>query len=460
MTQLAPKPDPTDNPAIASQSKRLPWLGLVVGILIGAIATYVGGQFSSSQPEETSSAPTTNPNQAPGRAVTTLTLEPQAIAKTMAIVGTVTPAEIVAVTAARSGLQITNLLVDEGDNVQAGQLLAQLDNATLQAELRQAQAQVAQAQARLAELRAGARSEELARAQEQVNQARAALGRSQADLQLSEQRLQRNQELFEAGAIAADTLDETRTRRDGAAASVSQNQATLREAEQRLQELRRGPRLETLAQAEAQLQQAQAQVSLVTTRLRETQVRAPRSGKILEKFAQLGDLSTANEPLFNLLEAGQLELEANIPETQLNQVEIGQTVEITSDRDPNLQLTGQIQEIVPTVDRQSRQATLKISLPPGTDLKPGMFLRGNIILAQAQGLGVPTEAVIPQDGEQATVFRVNADDTVTAVTVQLGELLDNDQIEVLGGLQAGDRLVVKGAPYLKDGDAIEIQPFQ
>jgi HlyD family secretion protein len=460
VTQLAPKSDSSD---VAEVNQRffgtLPWRSLGVGFLIGAIAVYGAGQLAAP-PTEDLASPANAVNQAPGRAVTVIDVEPQAIAKTLGVVGTVTAADLVSVTAASPGLQIRNILVDEGDTVQAGQLLVQLDDSTLQAELRQAQAQVTQAQARLAELRAGARPEEISRAQEQVNQANAALSRSQADLSLSEQRLRRNQELFEAGAIAADTLDETRTRRDSAAASVSQSQATLREAEQRLRELRRGTRIEVLAQAEAQLQQAQAQVNLVTTRLRETQIFAPRSGQIIEKFAQLGNLTSASESLFTLLEADQLELEARIPETQLNQVNIGQTVQITSDRDPNLTLTGQVRDIVPTVDRQSRQATLKISLPERADLKPGMFLRADIVLSQAQSLSVPTEAIIPQDGDQGTVFRVNPDNTVTALTVELGELLNNDEIEILGGIQRGDRLVVRGAAFLKDGDPVEIQPFE
>ncbi|WP_024545518.1 efflux RND transporter periplasmic adaptor subunit [Picosynechococcus sp. NKBG15041c] len=459
MTQLAPKPDSPETTAAVQRSGKLPWQALGAGILIGVIVAYAGGQLVAPAPEDSASAANAI-SQAPGRTVTTLTVEPQAIAKTMSVVGTVTASDLVSITAASPGLQITNVLVDEGATVQAGQLLVQLDNSTLQAELRQAQAQVTQAQARLAELRAGARPEEIARAQEQVNQATAALSRSQADLSLTEQRLRRNQELFEAGAIAADTLDETRTRRDGAAASVSQNQATLREAEQRLGELRRGTRIEVLAQAEAQLQQAQAQVNLVSTRLRETQIFAPRAGKIIEKFAQLGSLSSSSDALFTLLETGKLELEANIPETQLNEVAVGQTVQITSDRDQTLNITGQIREIVPTVDRQSRQATLKITLPESADLKPGMFLRGNIVLSQAQSFSVPTEAVIPQDGVQGTVFRVNPDNTVVALEVELGELLANDEIEIRSGIQAGDRLVVKGAAFLKDGDRIEVQPFE
>lgn len=460
MTQLAPPPQSPKRRTPRSMFVATPWRMLLLGIVIGAIAAGVFGRVLQPQPaasekaEEAATPEQVTPSAS--RAVTTITAQPQAIAKSLDAVGSVAAADLISVTSPRTGLQITQLLVEEGEMVQAGQLLAQLDQSTLNAELLQAQAQVSQAQARLAELKAGARTEEIQQAREQINQAKASLERSRVDLTLAEQRLKRNQDLYKEGAIAADNLDETRNRRDAAAASVSQNQANLREAEQRLKEIQRGTRPETLAQATAQLQQAQAQVKLVQTRLQETRIVAPRAGKVIEKLAQVGDLTAPSQPLFTLMEAGQLELQAKIPETQLTQVQVGQAVTITADSNPNLKLTGKIQEIVPTVDQQSRQATLKIALPSDQNLKPGMLLRAQIITNQAQGFAVPTEAVLPQDGDRATLFRLNADNTVTALEVQLGELLSNDQVEILTGLNAGDRLAVKGAAYLKDGDQVTV----
>ncbi|NJN72834.1 MAG: efflux RND transporter periplasmic adaptor subunit [Limnothrix sp. RL_2_0] len=463
MTQLAPKPTSSESDSESGQmptpqkSRGFAWKSLVLGLVIGAIASGVAGKITGSGDGKTPTAAVEEvAPKPPGRAITVMTVESQAIAKTLETVGTVAASDLISVTSPRTGLQITNLLVEEGDFVQAGQTLAQLNNDILRAELLQAQAQSTQATARLAELKSGARPEEVARAKEQRTQAEAAVERAEADLKLAQQRLDRNQGLLSEGAIARDTLDETRNRRDSAQASLLQNQASLREAQQRLTELQRGTRAEVITQAQAQLDQAQAQVNLVTTRLQETRIVAPRAGKVLEKFAQVGDLTSSSDPLFSIVEAGQLELLAKIPETQLDQIQVGQAVTITADSDANLQVTGTVREIVPTVDQQSRQATLKIELPANKNLKPGMLLRAQIVTGQAAGLAVPTAAVIPQDGESATAFLLQPDNTVIATTVTLGELLDNNQVEILSGVEVGDRLVMNGAAYLKDGDSVEV----
>ncbi|MGB2923722.1 MAG: efflux RND transporter periplasmic adaptor subunit [Limnothrix sp.] len=458
MTQLAPKPtqsnqDPEPTP---QKSKGFAWKSLALGLVIGVVVMGIVGKITSG--EDTGSEPVAEETvpKAPGRAVTVITVESEAIAKTLEVVGTVAAADLISVMSPRTGLQITNLLVQEGEFVKAGQVLAQLNNDGLRAELLQAQAQATQSAARLAELQSGARPEEISRAREQVLQAKAAVDRTQADLQLAKQRLERNQGLLTEGAIAADSLDETRNRRDSAAASLLQNQASVREAEQRLAELQRGTRMEVITQAQAQLTQARAQVSLITTRLQETQITAPRSGKVIERSAKIGDLTSSMDSLFTIVEGGQLELLAKLPETQLSEVKVGQTVVTTADSDPNLRSAGTITEIVPTVDQASRQATLKIELAADDKLKPGMLLRAKIITGQTAGFTVPTAAIIPQDGNTATLFVLQSDNTVAATEVELGDLLASDQVEIVSGLEGGDRLVIQGAAYLKDGDSVEV----
>lgn len=467
MTQLAPKPN-SDNLEPESPSpkqssgggKGFGWKGIVLGLVIGAIASGFVGKMTQSPTNAPAEPATEEGTPTPSRAVTTLEIQPGAIAQTLEIVGTVAAADIITVTSPRAGLAITSLLVEAGDTVQQGQVLAQLDNAIIQAELQQAKAQEAQAVARLAELKAGARSQEIARAQEQIAQAKAAVSRAKADLTLAQQRLQRNQDLLDSGAIARDTYDESRNRADATQAALTETQARQRAAEQELAELRQGTRAEIITQAEAQLQQAKAQVNLALTRLQETKIVAPRAGKIMEKLAKVGDLTAPSAPLFSIIEGDKLELEAKIPETQLSQVNIGQSVRVNADSDPNLQITGTVREIIPTVDAQSRQATVKIDLPANSTLKPGMLLRAVITIAEGQGFAVPSEAIIPQDGEQARLFLLTPENTVVAVEAQLGELLPDNQVEILSGVKAGDRLIVQGAAYVKDGDLVEVvQPL-
>ena len=145
-----------------------------------------------------------------------------------------------------------------------------------------------------------------------------------------------------------------------------------------------------------------------------------------------------------------------IPETQISQIEPGQKVQISSNANRNLNLTGEVREIDPLIDDSSRQALVKVDLPSSTNLKPGMFLQAAIDTATNQGQTVPIEALLPQSGNMAIAFVVQNDNTVKAQRVTMGEILSAQRVEVIEGLESGDRIVLKGAAYLKDGDRIEI----
>jgi RND family efflux transporter MFP subunit len=209
-----------------------------------------------------------------------------------------------------------------------------------------------------------------------------------------------------------------------------------------------------IAQATAQLAEAQSRLAIVKAQLNETRLISPVSGKIAERNGRIGDTTNGQNALFKIIENGRLELRLRVPENQLPLIRVGAPVTITSDANSSLKLSGQVREINPIVDEASRQATVKVDLTDNTGLKPGMFLRGAIVTNTSNSLTVPMTAVLPQKDNQALVYLVGPDNTVTAKTVQLGQIMPNNRVEILTGLQAGDRIVVKGAAYLGDGDKI------
>ncbi len=421
-------------------------LGIGLGVLLSVGAT----RFISS-PAKTEKPPTSSKivnSQVPAQSVTVATVEVASVNRTLKATGTVSAFESIAVLSQATGLQIQRVFVDEGDVVQAGQVLATLDDSVLQARLRQAQATVAQSQARLAELKAGYRSEEIAQAE--------------SELELAQKRTQRNLSLEAEGAIARDRLDEVLSFERNKRATLDQSRAKLREAQQRLAELEAGPRIEVIAQAAAQLAETQAQVQVISAQLKDTRIVAPVSGKISERNARLGytTSATSDTPLFRIIEGGRLELRLKVPETQISLIRPGQKVEITADGDNKLKLTGKVREINPIVDEASRQATVDINLPANSGLKPGMFLRSEIVTQTATSLTAPMGAILPQSDGQAIVYRLQSDKTVKAVPVTLGKILANERVEIIDGLKAGDRLVVKGAAYLKEGDRVSVISYQ
>ncbi|MGQ4648481.1 efflux RND transporter periplasmic adaptor subunit [Lyngbya aestuarii] len=472
------------------------WLGggrgILIGMGVGIALALLGNHLATPRQEAaTTEAPPATSSAAPAQSVTVAEVKTSSVQNSLEATGTVKASEMISVLSQANGLQIKQVLVDEGDYVKTGQLMARLDDAALQAQLKQAQASVAEAEARLAELKAGNRSEEIAQAEARFNQARARLRQSQASiprqidqaqaqvasaqarLNLAENRYKSLKGLVNQGAVTQDRFNESLSEYESARANLSEAQqrldqarntnspeieqleAAVAEAQQQLKQQRAGSRQEIISQSEAQLARAKGEVQLLMSRLQDTRVVAPVNGKVAERKARVGKV-TSSEELFQIIENSSLQLELEVPETQLPQISPGKSVTITSDVDKNLNLSGKVREIDPVVDQDSRKATVKVDLPAQDSLRPGMFLKAAITTSEAKGLTLPSKAVLPQSDGSAIVYQVSADDTVKAQSVEMGEILANEQVEIKSGLSVGDRVVVKGAAYLKDGDKIEV----
>ena len=427
--------------------------GMGLGLLMAVGVNYVFSSLVNKEPVVAYSENVTLPKATP-RTVTVAEVASNPIERTLEASGTVSAYELIPVMTPATGLQIKQILVDEGDFVTKDQVLAELNNSTLQAELIQAQAAVSQAEARLAELKAGSRSEEVARAQERVRSAEAAILQAESDLDLVQKRVKRNQTLETEGAISRDRLDEILNQERVSRANLEQAKARLQEAKQELAQLQAGERPEVISQAKAEVIQAKGRLQYIQAQLRDTIVTAPANGIVAERNAQLGELTSSSETLFSIIEKGRLELRLKVPETLIGEIRPQQKVHILADNLDVSSPTGIVREIDPIVDGDSRQATVKVDLPPNLDLKPGMFLRAAIATSQTQGETVPTKALLPQPDGTALAFIVQPDNTVKAKSVEIGEILPNEQVEVLRGLNYGDRIVLKGAAYLKDGDLV------
>ncbi len=443
---------------IPTKTQKIKGNGFLWGIIIGIVLTSLGIKFfGASEAENTpAAAPPIAQTKTSSQSVTVTEVATTTVKDSLEATGTVAAYELIRVMSPATGLQIKKILADEGNIVKQGKVLAQLDDSILRAELAQAQASVAQAEARLAELQAGTRPEELQRARENVTFAEAEVLQAESDLGLAQTRVARNRNLEAEGAIERDRLDELLNQEILKKSTLQKAQARLREALQQLAELEKGPRQEVITQAQASLAEAKARVNLVMAQLKDTQVIAPVSGKIAERNARVGDITSASQTLFTIIENGRLELQVKVPETQLRQITPGQGVKITSDANPHLVSSGTVREIEPIIDADSRQGTVNVDLTVSDKLKPGMFLQASIIASSRESLAVPMNAVLPQSDGQAIVYLVLPDNTVKSQSVKMGEILPNEQVEIISGLNRGDRLVVKGAAYLKDGDRISI----
>lgn len=201
----------------------------------------------------------------------------------------------------------------------------------------------------------------------------------------------------------------------------------------------------------ANLASARAALSETQTRLSQATIRAPVAGLIISRSVTKGQIISAGTELFRMVRDGRLELDAQVPETELPLLQAGQTARVTSNQ--AAPTTGAIRIVTPEVDSQTRLGLARISLAAGSGLKPGMFARAEIEAGARPATVVPTGAVLFRNN-RAGVFVLNADQTVkfTPVTV----LTRRDDQTSVDGVAVGARVVVDGAGFLNDGDRVTV----
>ena len=405
---------PTPKPPQRSRGWLVP---LLVGTGLGVGLTGLGMTIMNR--------PTTKPvvtpqsvNLAPSMSVTIAPAELTPVARTLSVTGTVNARDLIPVLPQATGLQIKQILVDEGDSVKSGQTLAILDSSVLQTQIAQAKAEVESNRA-------------------VVRQRQASLAQSRATLAEANSNYERYRGLADAGAISRQELETRSTTATTAREAISVAQANI-------------------ASAEADVRISLARVQQQQTQLNQTIVRAPASGVIAEQTAQVGDVANSTQKIFSIIQNGSLELQAKVPATNLNQVKINAPVVVTSDADSRLRLQGNVREIAPLVDPQSREATVRIDLPATALLRPGMFASGAITIANVPGIAIPAKAVLPQSDGSAIAFVLTDGDIVRSQKITVGEVIGKSNVEIVNGLKIGDRVVVAGAGYLKDGDKVQV----
>lgn len=271
----------------------------------------------------------------------------------------------------QAGGRILEVLVREGDLVEAGALLARLDLAEVEARRAVAEAQLAAARALLAELEGGARPEE-------VRQGRAALEAAERQLEDASRTLERTRLLHDGGALSREALDRAETAYEVARAQAAQ-------ARERLELLELGPRRERLEAQRAAVRQAEAAVGQVDAVLAGGLIRAPHGGVVTVRHREPGEVVAVGMPVVTLLDRDDRWVRIYVPEDQVGRLEIGQRARITADAYPDRTYEGRVVFIASQAEFtprnvQTREERVKlvyavkvaITGDPGHDLKPGL----------------------------------------------------------------------------------------
>lgn len=310
--------------------------------------------------------------------------------------------------------RLVSLLVEEGSSVKKGQIIARLENEDAVAAYEQASAQQEVAEARLAE--------------------------AQAEMELVTLTLNRNRQLRERRIISQAEFDNIAARHKRALAAVDSGEAAVKAAA-------------------ASLKGAQVNVEY-------SLIRAPFDAVVLTKNADVGDIVTplgaaanAKAAVVTIADMNSLQVEADVSESNLGLIKVGQPCEIQLDALPENRFAGFIHMIVPTADRSKTSVLVKVSfVAPDRRILPEMsakvaFLARPINPGEEQARTAVHRAALPETDKPQVLFVVQGD-YVRETPVRVGEVF-GDMVEILSGAAAGEKAVLRPS-RLKDGAKIKI----
>lgn len=336
---------------------------------------------------------------------------------------------------------VKKLFVNRGDHVRAGQTLLELESADLSATVRETQQQFEQAQANY-ELVKGAT------APEDRNKA-------QTDLQVAEQMVAAAKTLYDnrvalvkEGALAQKLADDARV-------SLAQAQGQFTTAQRHLEAVRGVSNQQAIRGAEAQMNGAKAHYESAVQQVAYAQVKSPISGIISDRPVLAGELPASGSPIISVVDISQVVARANVPVKDASGLKVGSVARISG---PDGDIPAKVTVVSPTVD--SSTTTIEVwvqAANPGEKLKPGGTVRVNIVAETLQDvIIVPSNALLNSDDGTTKVMIVLPDNTARERRVSVG-VRQGKRVQIISGLQEGDKVVTSGGLGLEDKAKVAIQ---
>lgn len=470
-------------PEVKKKKGRRNWLSWLIALcLLGGIGYAVYYQVTVVSRQEVR------------RRVLTKPVERQSLTITVSANGTVKPERSINLSPKNSGI-LKRLLAKEGDIVKQGQIVAYMDDSNLRGQLVSAQGELAKAEANLQKAIAGNRPQDIAQAQgvldeaqanlqkvqtgnrsQDIGQAQARFQSAQATLRQAEDNFVRNQQLYNAGGISLQTLNQNRATRDSAQASVNeaqqalglqkagsrpediqQAQAVVKQKQQALALVRAGTRIEDIDVTRAQVTSARGSLQNIQAQINDTIIRAPFDGVVTKKFADPGAfvtpttassevVSSSSSSILSL--ASTNEVVASLAETNISKIRLGQKVSIQADAYPGKTFEGKVRQIAAqaVVTQNVTSFEVRVSLSdPQRLLRSGMNAEINFQVGQVENvLVVPTASVVRQ--ENATgVFVAGKNNKPVFTPIDTG-VTANNFTEVKSGLTGNERVLLSFPP--------------
>lgn len=337
---------------------------------------------------------------------------------------------------------VSRFLVNRGDPVQAGELVAELENRDLAAAARQAQGQLETAEAVYQTAIAGTIPADLKKAQLDAEDARKALANSQS---IYDSR----QALFAQGAIPRRDLDQA-----GVDLTNAKNASAL--AQQHLEAVEASGHAQALKAAQGALATAQAQAQAAEAALGYSEIHSPIAGVVADRPIYPGELATPSSPLMTIMDLSQVVARLHVPGDQAALLTVGDVATLAAPGGET-PLRGTVTVVSPATDPSSTTIEIWVQARnPGAGLRPGTSV-GVAILARTlpQALVIPSSALLTDTSGATSVMVVGADGKAHQTNVTVG-VREPDAVQILSGVKAGDTVVTVGAYGLPDLTQVKI----
>lgn len=353
----------------------------------------------------------------------------EAVAAAVEVPGTVQPRDRITLSAQINGF-VRSVAVRAGDTVAAGQTLVTLDAREAESQKAMAQGAIDEAQAAREEARRGA---------EMAASARAA---AKAADDLAASTLGRFEKLYEAKSVSQQEIDEARARRAGTAADLAARESMVAASKEKLR------------QVEARIAQARAQAGRADVVVGWTVLKAPSAGRVAERLADPGAAIFPGSPLLVIESVSTPQVSAELPTSHLGLLRRGLEVpvHIGTGTPP---LAGRVAEIVPQSDPATHTVRFKVDLPAGAAPPSGAFARVGVPAGSRQALLVPARA-LRETGQLTGIFVLDAASKARFRLVKTAAFAD-ERVEILSGLEPGERVVAAPTEEITDGTIVEIR---
>jgi multidrug efflux pump subunit AcrA (membrane-fusion protein) len=323
--------------------------------------------------------------------------------------------------------RILALHVREGSAVQAGQLIAELDDQDIAAQLRRAEAGLAEAEASLVEV------------DRAIEAAAAAKAAAEAQRDLAASTLARYQRLLDRKSVAPQEYDQVAAQQKAAAALVERAGAEGQVVQSKRQQM--------LARIDA----SRAEIAGIQIMQSYAKITAPLDGIVTVKHMDVGSMATPGAPLVTLEDSRRYWLEAVVPASQVGGLKPRQSLRVAIEA-AGYSGPATVSEIVPVADPATRTTQVRLDLPDSGGLRTGLFGRIWIPAGRRQSIEVARGAVVER-GELQGVYVVGEDSIARFRLIRTGATRQG-AVEVLAGLSPGEQVVLSGVERVTDGARI------